>query len=278
MSTAPETISLAEANLWQRAEGALRAQVPEGWGQGRTAFGGLAGAFALRALEQLEPQLAERGLRSALVSFVGPLRPGPVQAASRILRAGSSVTHAQVELLQAQQVTTSMLAAFGEPRDTRLQTPAPTMPTMPPPEALPAMPFLKGLTPDFSQNYEYRWTTQASPLSGAAIGQSQGWVRSLHPEPIDTAGLIAMLDSWPPPIWSRAKRPFTSSSLSWQIHLRSAPPPGGWPADRWYFYDARTLWAEDGYSDFEARLWSAEGELIASSRQAVAEFSGERRA
>jgi acyl-CoA thioesterase len=56
------------------------------------------------------------------------------------------------------------------------------------------------------------------------------------------------------------------------LHKTEQIPATTW--DVFYRYEAETLAAGDGYGSIEGRIWSPTGELIAASRQLVAEFSG----
>ena len=76
----------------------FRLAIPEDWHQGRTAYGGLSTALALTAAvkaggDGLPP------LRSAMVSFVGPLF-GPVEVGARVLRRGKNATWISGEVLR----------------------------------------------------------------------------------------------------------------------------------------------------------------------------------
>lgn len=260
----------AAARFTRTATGA-EGHVDPSWAQGRAAFGGLVAGIGVQALAQHLP--ADRALRSALVSFVGPLAPGPTQVTVEVLRSGGSVTHAEARVRQADAVAAVVLAAYGTRRETRLASDGPPPPAVPGPEGLPEMPYLPGVTPTFTQHYAYRWTTPTLPFSGAAVGHVQGWIRARDGEPVHAAGLLGLLDAWPPPIWSRARAPIPGSTLTWQANVVRPLPPEGAPGDAWWFYDAHTISASEGYSDFEGRLWDAAGNLVACSRQAFAEFS-----
>lgn len=271
MAEEPQTGDFLAATRWAPTAEGAEGEVHASWAQGRAAFGGLVAGIAARTMAEKLP--ADRTLRSALVSFVGPVAPGPAAVTVEVLRAGGSVTHAQARVVQGGATAAVVLGAFGTTRDTHLATPGPTPPTVPAPEALPVFPFMPGITPTFTQHYDYRWTTKTLPFSGAEVGHVQGWIRARGGQPVFAADLLGLLDAWPPPIWSRARKPIPGSTLTWQANIVSPPPPEGFDGAAWWLYDARSIWAEGGYTDFEARLWDAQGRLVACSRQAFAEFS-----
>jgi acyl-CoA thioesterase len=256
--------------LEAQGDGCARAHIDPSWAQGRATFGGVVGALGLRALQRVVPP--DRAPRSALVSFVGPIAPGAVDVRTEILRAGGSLTHGQARLVQDGQVMGVVQAAFGATRPTRIVLPSPPAPIVSGPEDARPFPYLPGITPAFTQHFEHRWTVASLPFTGGTTPHVQGWVRLREPGAMDAATVLALLDSWPPPVWSVFDRPAPGSSVSWQVNwmadVRSAP------RDAWWLYEARTTSAADGYTDFEARLWDAQGRAVAHSRQLFAEFSG----
>lgn len=76
-------------------EGGWRAHVPEGWLQGRTAYGGLSAALALHAAMASDDDLPP--LRSALVAFIGPLS-GAITIRATRLRRGRNAAFVQADV------------------------------------------------------------------------------------------------------------------------------------------------------------------------------------
>ena len=62
----------------------------ENWSQGRSAYGGLAAAFAVTAMRK---QLAQaQTIRSLMVSFIAPVAAGEVTVEASLLRQGKNVS------------------------------------------------------------------------------------------------------------------------------------------------------------------------------------------
>ncbi len=259
------------ATTWTTApDGRLAGEVTADWAQGRTAFGGLAVTAAVRAMQPRVP--AGRRLRSVLAQFVGPIRVGPVEATLELLREGRSLTQLEARVWQGGTVRTVVLAGFGASRSTELRVPAAEPPPLPPPEEGVAIPYLAGLTPEFTQHLDFRFLGEVVPFGGAADAHVQGYIRPRERVALDEASVLMLIDAWPPPILSRASAPVPVSSVTWQVHFTADPcclGPGAW-----FRYEARTTHADEGYEDFDASLWDAEGRLVARSRQQVVEFSG----
>lgn len=263
-----------EQIAWEEVEaGVHRGSLDESWGQGRALYGGLLAAGLVRAMaRQLPP---ERRLRSLLLSFVGPVRPGAVEARSAVLRAGRAVTQVEGRLLQDGKVRCVAQGAFGADRASALSVPALAPPQVAAPEARVAFPYLPGITPEFTRKFDYRWTTDHLPFSGGAEAIVQGWVRhraGSAPDRLDVPAILGVLDAWPAPILCLADRPLPASTVTWQAQIMAEPAAHAGPGD-WLLYEARSTAAGGGYSDFAASLWTAEGVLLAQSRQLVAEFS-----
>lgn len=267
--------NLFDVITWEAdGDGLYRAQILAEWAQGRAAFGGLLGAAALRAMQA--SVAAERQPRSVMTSFLAPVAPGEAWIEVERQREGGHLSFVGARLLQEGTLCATVSACFGASRPTRLRVPSPLPPAVAAPEGLTSMPFLLGITPTFTQHFEYRWTSGASvPFAGAEEAFVQGWVRPRGEGAVDEAVVLAMLDAWPPAILTVAQGPTPASTVTWQANLLQHPQ--GYDASAWWLYEGRSLASDEGYSDLESRLWGPDGALIATSRQLVAEFSGARR-
>ncbi len=250
----------------------LEAEVPEGWGQGRATFGGLVAGLALRAAEAcvVDP---DRSLRSAQVTFVGPVRPGPARAEATVLRAGRAMTLVRAVVVQDGKPRTDLVAAFGAARPTAIEVASPHRPDMGLVERGLDFPFIPGLTPDFTRGFEYRWDPAALPFSGATEARVDGAVRIRDAEHVDASGVLALLDAWPAPVLALASAPIFASTVTWQVNFTCAVPEDGWPGDGFWRYRSESQACGEGYADMDSRLWAPDGTLVAAGRQLVAEFS-----
>lgn len=239
------------------------------WGQGRAAFGGLAAAWLAQAMA---PEVEGRPLRSMNLSFVGPLHPGLVEIHVRPLRAGRAMTMVEASLRQDGETAAVAVGSFGADRPTKLALPGPARPDWPAPEGLASLPFVPGVTPVFTQWFEYRWCTGGFPFSGSSEARLGGWIRPKDPRPADWLTVLMLLDAWPAPVLARADRVLPASTVSWFFHLDGAVAPGS--PDAWWAFAAESTVSAHGYADVDARLWGPDGRLVASSRQLVVEFSG----
>ncbi len=245
--------------------------IPAGWGQGRAAYGGLVAALLQTHLQQGQGE--GRPLRAAHIAFIGPATVGDAILESRLLRAGKSALQAEVRLLQGDAVVATLQASFGADRASQLNEAAPARPAMKDPAACPALPYIAGLTPEFTQHFDLRWSEGGLPFSGHASANMKGWIRLRETEDagaIDPALVLALVDAWPPSVVARCSGPANRSTMTWAVGYR--PVSEAISADGWWAYQADTLSSGDGYAHIRSTLWTPGGEAIAFSQQTVAVF------
>jgi acyl-CoA thioesterase len=78
-------------------DGAWTAEIPDAWTQGRTIFGGVQAALALRAMRDLVPQTVP--LRVLQTTFIAPVPAGRLHIEASVLRSGKSVTHVEARIV-----------------------------------------------------------------------------------------------------------------------------------------------------------------------------------
>ena len=266
-----QKLNLAQALSLEGADGTHVGQVRPEWAQGRAAFGGLVAGQLVRALEKLVP--SERSLRSVLIDFAAPAVVGPVTIHTKVLREGRALTHAEARMQQGETVCAVLVATYGAPRVSPVRVPGAPAPALVPPEQITRMPYVEGFLPRFSEHFDFRWGSSHFPFSGSDRGNISGYVRHPSGGPVDAAGILALVDSWPPALLALLKRPAPASTVSWMVDIVGPLPASGTESDAFYRYEADTVAAGDGYGSCEARLWGPSGQLIAASRQFVVEFS-----
>lgn len=243
--------------------GRCEATIPTGWEQGRSVFGGLTSALLLRAMRSRVD--AGRRPRALSLAFVKPVTPGSMELATALLRRGGSVTHVEGRLLQDGEVALVALGAFGEERRSTLRVAAPRPPEVLPPEELEELPFVDGVTPEFTRRLTYRWAIGDMPFQGSGHREMGGWCRFRdEPGPATEETVLALLDAWPAPVLPHLDAPAPASTLSWSVEL--VDPPAEVSPDDWWLYRAEVDHAAAGYAQTRAALWSARGDLVALRR------------
>jgi acyl-CoA thioesterase len=250
-----------------RAE-TLQAKIQPDHLQGRAVFGGLVGALCVRAMRALVAQ--DRPLRSVSISFMAPAAAGEVTIAPSILREGGTVTHAQAALHQDGAVRAVALGSFGASRNARLALPPAAAPEQPPPESYAPLPFIPGLTPEFTQHFEYRWPEDVMPFTGNGHGSMPGWIRLRADIPPSESFLVALGDAWPTPVLPMLTELGVISTLSWSLEICGRAPQQS--SNHWWQVRAVAELVENGYVHQETRYWTRDGRLALVSRQVVVVF------
>lgn len=242
-------------------EGGWRARVPDGWLQGRTAYGGLSSALALHAAMASDEDLPP--LRSALVAFVGPLS-GAVTIRATRLRRGRNAAFVQADVESEAglglRATFVFMGTVTSSVDHRAGAAPEVAPPGPDDRVLgghPAVPF--------SQNFEL------VERRDARTAEWLRWVRlkdrtGLHP----MVELIAVADCLPPVALKLLGRPAPVSSMTWQLNLLGATPA---TEDGWWLLQATSDYAREGNSSQRMAIWAADGTPVAEQMQSVAVFA-----
>ncbi|MBW8785400.1 MAG: thioesterase family protein [Novosphingobium sp.] len=238
--------------------------IPEDWHQGRTAYGGLSAALALSAARRLEPEFPP--LRSALVSFVGPLY-GAVEARARVLRRGRNATWVSAEVLRGGEVGMTASFVFMRPAESAV-----LVEQLPPPRELTvpddARPVPTERSPTFlGAHFEVRF---AVPRSETARPEVCWWVRPKVREGLDPVlSAVLTADALPPGVLPLVPRGAPISSMTWQINLLSPAPE---TRDGWWLLRDVGEFAGHGGSSERMDLWNADGQPVIAGMQSVALF------
>lgn len=262
------TDDLAQAlTVEQRSPTTFHADVPDGWQQGRGAFGGLVLGLLVRAMEQVDPE-PDRTLRTLTAELVAPVLPGAATLSVEVLRKGNGLTSLAARLTQAAGVLAHATAnlAKGRPRDrdgVDLEPPRP-----PPWESVEVAPVGPPFGPEFAHAFEYR-PTGFLPFSSGPRAGAEGWLRATVPlTRFGGPELVAHSDAWWPVVFAResAPRPMATVAFSWQACVDPATLDPALPL----FHRARLLGAHDGYSMELRELWTPDGRLAALNPQTFA--------
>lgn len=249
-----------------------RVVVPASWGQGRAGFGGLAAALVYERMRALVAP--DRPVRSLAITFVGPLQVGqPVSFEAEVLREGKAVTQMLGRAVQDGQTVTLVQGSFGAARRSAVAVEPEPAPDLLPHEACQELPYIPGITPEFTRHLALRWGIGGLPFSGNTSRTIGGWVRQrgeVPREPLTEAHQLALVDAWPPAVLSHLKAFAPGSSLTWTIEFVHPQPMVD--THDWCRYQALIEYARDGYGHCAAALWSPAGELMALSRQTVTVF------
>lgn len=251
---------------------ALTFTISDDWLQGRSSFGGIQAAFALLAMREITGVQAP--LRVLQTTFIAPVGGGDVRVTARTLRAGKSVTHVEARLMQGEDTACLVVGIFGAARESAIQVPMAVREAPQGPEGLKDLPFAKGIAPNFTQHFQWRWATGGWPYSGSSEPFTRIWLK--HRTPTGSTlfdaeiAFVALADAVPSPALSMMKVPKSSSSLTWSLELLRDTPPQG---EGFWRIDSDIHQARDGYVAQTAIVVAPDNQPVALSRQSVVVFA-----
>jgi acyl-CoA thioesterase len=115
----------------------------------------------------------------------------------------------------------------------------------------------------FRHRFDVRPAIGSLPFTRGAVAETGGWIRTADEDPVDDVLLAAFADAWPPAVFCRLTEPTGVPTVELTVHFRGAPVEG----PEWCLVRFRTLEVEDGYLEETGEIWSADGRLLAESRQ-----------
>lgn len=244
-------------------DGWYEADIPDGWQQGKGAYGGIVLALLVRAMEAA-PEAADRPIRTLQAVIPAPVDVGPARIRVEVLRAGTGVSTINATLLQGDQVRAQGTGIFGRERRTLGWTEVhrrevPDWRSLTPLEGLP-------MGPPFSRHFEWRLAGDP-PFTGGAP-EAVGWIRPLRPGPRRDAGYVTSLaDSWWPGHFGRYDRPVPSATVS--FYLQFCADLAGLDPEAPLLHVGRSERLADGYNHERRELWGEDGRLVAINQQTM---------
>ena len=267
----PDTSFAAMLDKAENSAGEEPLSVSDDWMQGRTAYGGLVAAMALKSMRgHVNP---ERKVRSLFFSFVGPLNSEPFFIQTQLLRKGKSVTTVESKLIQSDKICCKAVGSFGADRESAIRVEPVERPVMPDPAEALELPYIEGLTPAFTRHFDYRWAIGELPFSGKGGQEIGGWI-SFREETdcLTEEWLIALADAWPTPVLSKLKEPAASSTMAWAlgfVHMDRTTCS----ENEWWAYHCLIDSAERGYAHERSTVWDPDGRLAFYSHQTTTVFA-----
>lgn len=240
--------------------------VPDTWLQGRSLFGGIQAAIAVRAMRAVLPR--ELPLRVLQVTFMAPVGAGAVRVKPALLRVGKSATHVEARLLAGSEVAALVVGIFGSSRPSRVRV-VPVQPEIVP-ERTTELSFVPGMMPSFLQHFSVRWIRGELPFSGSTSRELIGVIGIHDDGPTAPEHVLAIADVPPPVALSHLDKPSAGSSMTWTLEMLRESV-----ADlplRGFRLDAELVAAEGGYTSQSVMVWGPGGEPVALSRQSMVVF------
>lgn len=247
-------------------DGSVHAQVGEDWLQGRSVFGGLQAAIAVRAMRTLVSE--EFPIRSLQMTFIAPVPAGGIDARAVVLRSGKNTQHVEARLEGNSQLLAHAVAIFGTGRESIVRLDMPQSPTKT--RGRPFA-FQAGLMPNFMQHFSLELFEGAPPFSNAKIDRVVYGIGMIDDGSTTESHVLAIADFVPPVALSWMPKIVAGSSMTWMVeffdHSFIEQPLQGWRVD------AQMIEARDGYTSQSTTIHSPAGNVVALSRQSMAVFA-----
>jgi acyl-CoA thioesterase len=254
----------ADTAIEARGDGRFGAAMSERWWVGRGPNGGYVAAVILRAIQA--SAAAERAPRSLTVHFLRAPEAGPVEVEVTVEREGGRASFLSARLTQGGETRATALAVLSEDWAEDGFEEA-EMPDAGEPGELQTLdPGNHSGAPRMLQNYRVRSALGGPAFSGGAP-LNGAWIRTREPHLLDAPLAATLLDTWYPAPFVKLDRPRPAPTIDYTVHFRSPlPPPGAGPEDA-YLLAFRSKLARHGFFEEDGELWSADGTLLAQSRQ-----------
>jgi acyl-CoA thioesterase len=248
--------------------GVWTATVPADWMQGRSIFGGLQSALALRAMRGLVP--ADTPLRVLQTTFIAPVA-GRVTIEARVLRVGKGTTHAEARLVDNGETMALVVGVFGRGRPSRVELapqPAPAWGEAHDPFEFPV---IAGLSVAFAQHFRMRLMAGPLPFTATKWVPRQTFEVSLHdPSPASETHVVAIGDAIPPVAFAKLSEPAPGSSVTWTLEMLADRfddlPLTGWTVQ------AELRAGHNGFTSQPSTIFAPSGRAIALSQQSMVVF------
>jgi hypothetical protein len=241
--------------------------VPDGWQQGRGAWGGLVIAAIVRAASQAEASAGFplRPVRSVSAQIVAPVVVGEALVSVTEVRRGSATATWMVGITSESATAVHATVVFADDRrGEAIPHRPPGSPNVPSWKDIPPVDIGPPLGPPFLQHLRMR------PVSGLPYTGSTDdivvWLS--YPEGrLDAAAMLALVDGpWPIPLVRITEaRPMATLSFMATALIDPADLDGGQPL----LFRSELLGERAGYATERRQLWTPDGRLAVENLQLI---------
>ncbi|MBF0238056.1 MAG: thioesterase family protein [SAR324 cluster bacterium] len=250
----------------KQEENGWTALMTEDWLQGRSAFGGIQAAIAVKAMRHLVSE--EMPLRSLQTTFIAPVPPGTFRVTAQVLRSSKNTTHVEARLLEGDKILALLIGVFGGSRPSKIiRVPQQSEVVCDKPVELR---FIPGVVPNFTQHFSAFWIRGGLPFSGNPLPEVVVEVSMKDSGFATESHILAIADFIPPVALSMMNTPSAGSSLTWMLEFLGDSLQSR-PLEHWRI-DAEMVAGQEGYTSQSVMIWGPGGEPVALSRQSMVVF------
>lgn len=263
-----------DTQLEKVSDGRYRGRLEPDWNIIRGANGGHIAAIVLRGMA-LEVNDAQRQPRSLTTHFLRVPASEPFEVEAKVERTGRTMSTVTARMVQNGKPIAICVSAFATERtgpdfsDLR-------MPEVPPPDSLQTVPDRPGFT--FGHHFDFRPAIGpliqgpgSRPESSASDPAEIGlWIRLREQLVADHLVVTQFMDAFAPAVFVKLGTGAGGAgvpTVEMTTHFRESLPLPGASGSDWYLGLFRTLSSSGGFIEEDGWLWSADGKLVAQSRQ-----------
>ncbi|MEM7142171.1 MAG: thioesterase family protein [Actinomycetota bacterium] len=224
--------------------------------------GGYLAALIARSMTETVDD-ADRGLRSITVHYLARPEFDEVEIQVETVRAGRSLSTLRATMVQGDRPICSAIAAFSVPWETKIDSWR--LPLSSHADDAPLE--VDRPRPPVAQNWAGEVIVDAPFFSGEGSSRVAQWIRAARPRPLDAIELVAISDAIPPAGFPRMTEPAAMPTVDLTVHIRASLPLDPAPDDDRVYAECHTHHIADGFADEDCHMWSADGRLLAQSRQ-----------
>lgn len=208
----------------------------------------------------------DRQLRGLTVHYLRPPDAGAAEVSVDIVQRGRSVAFLRLEILQHDRTIVLATGSWAFARS-GLEYSGLELPESRPPAECSAISSIRDDGPfPIHQQWEMRSITD-KPFGSADQAALSWWIRPPEHAPLSGPLLVAMADALPPPIFMVATPRAGVPTVDLTVHIRANLNEANWNVGDYVLARFVTTLAANGFLDEEGELWTADGTLLASSRQ-----------
>ncbi len=218
-------------------------------------------ALLLRAI-RAEVDDSSREPRSLTIHYLRPPQDGQIEIEVTVERSGRAATTCTGRLVQGGKdmcIAICVLSTDFEPA-IEFATPPPEAPR---PDAMELLDS-SFMPPRIFEQLEMRMVFGAIPFTSGEVAEAGGWIRTRVPATLEPELVAMYTDCWWPPVFARMDAPGLAPTLELTIHFRGRPLAGEHEHVLGRFV---TQTASRGFMEEDGWIWSADGTLLAQSRQ-----------
>lgn len=231
-------------------------------------YGGITAALLLKSVLDHPERQGEPVAMT--VNFAAPMAEADFEIRPTVSRTNRSTQHWILELYQGDATIATATVFLAVRRDSWSGADV-SMPQVPQPSDIEPLD-TRGYM-GWVQNYQMRMIQGGFDPSGKTGAQDNAltrlWVRDNPPRPLDFLSLMAISDCFFPRVFIRRQERMPAGTVSMTTYFHADSEMLARQGDRDILAEARGGRYYRSYYDQDAELWSADGELLATTHQVV---------